>query len=63
MDGQQPLYTLTGNDTYYSYSADTGTKAIALPSAHNIRPSDQGFPDQMLRREFSTLVAVRNFNP
>ena len=62
MDGQVPLYTLNGNDLFYSYSQDTQTGLVA-PTAHGIRPSDQGFPDQLLRREFNALVAVRNYNP
>ncbi len=62
MDGQVPLYTLAGSDTMYAYSADTNP-GLLLPSGHNIKPSAQGFPDQLLRREFTTLVAVRNFNP
>jgi type IV pilus assembly protein PilW len=33
------------------------------PASHTITPSDQGFVDQMLRREFTTVVSVRNFNP
>jgi type IV pilus assembly protein PilW len=34
------------------------------PSAHAIKPSnDQGFVDQLIRREFTAVVSVRNFNP
>lgn len=62
MDGQVPLYTLSGNDLLYAYSADANAGLLA-PGAHAIKPSDQGFPDQLLRREFTALVAVRNFNP
>lgn len=62
MTGQVPLYTLSGNDLFYSYSGDTNTGLLA-PSGHAIAPSAQGFPDQVLRREFSALVAVRNYNP
>lgn len=62
MDGQVPLYTLTNNDLLYAYTADANSGLLA-PSAHAIKPSDQGFPDQLLRREFTSLVAVRNFNP
>lgn len=62
MDGQVPLYTLAAGDLDYRYSADTNSGLVA-PSAHAIKPSDQGFPDQMLRREFTALVAVRNYNP
>ncbi|MEP6898167.1 MAG: PilW family protein [Rhodanobacter sp.] len=62
MDGQVPLYTLGANDMFYAYSQDTNPLLVA-PSAHNIKPSVQGFPDQMLRREFNALIAVRNYNP
>jgi type IV pilus assembly protein PilW len=62
MDGQTPLYTLVGNQLNYRYSADANT-ALLPPSGHAIKPSDQGFPDQLLRREFSVLVPVRNYNP
>ena len=62
MDGQTPLYTLTGDQLDYSYSADTNT-ALLPPSGHAIKPSDQGFVDPLLRREFTVLVPVRNYNP
>lgn len=62
MNGQAPLYTLAGGDTLYAYSADANPGLLA-PSAHAIKPSDQGFPDQLLRREFTALIAVRNYNP
>ena len=62
MDGQVPLYTLAASDQQYRYSADTKTGLLA-PGDHGIKPSDQGFPDQLLRREFTALIAVRNYNP
>jgi len=62
MDGQVPLYTLAASDLQYRYSADANPGLLA-PSGHAIKPSDQGFPDQLLRREFTALVAVRNYNP
>lgn len=62
MSGQLPLYTLSGNDMFYSYNADTNP-GLLPPSGHATKPSDQGFPDQMLRRQFTALVAVRNYNP
>lgn len=63
MDGQTPLYTLTPAEMNYIYSPDGGTTPSA-PSAHAIAPdTDQGFPKQLIRREFTTLVALRNFNP
>lgn len=62
MDGQTPLYTLTQPELAYTYTPDGGTSPT-LPSTHTIAPSAQGFPDQLLRREFTALVALRNFNP
>lgn len=63
VDGQVPLYTLTANEEQYTYSFDTKTTALASPASHAVRPTDQGFVDQMLRREFTALIAIRNFNP
>lgn len=63
MDGQTPLYTLADNEMHYVYTPD-GSFTPAAPSAHTIKPdADQGFPQQLIRREFTTLVALRNFNP
>lgn len=63
IDGQTPLYTLTAPELAYSYGVDGKTSPVA-PAAHTIQPSaDQGFVDQMLRREFTTVISVRNFNP
>jgi len=64
MDGQTPLYTLTPNETAYIYTPDGGGATPTLPTTHAIQPNaDQGFPNPLLRREFTTLVALRNFNP
>ncbi len=64
MDGQVPLFTLAPNDLFYSYSGDPNTGLLAPEdSSRLVRPSDQGFPDQLLRREFNILVPVRNYNP
>lgn len=63
MDGQTPLYTLTPSEMAYIYSPD-GTTTPVAPSLHAIKPNaDQGFPQQLLRREFTALVTLRNFNP
>jgi len=65
MDGQTPLYTLTPNEMTYIYSQDAsgGTSPVG-PTAHTIQPNaNQGFPNELLRREFTTLVTLRNFNP
>lgn len=61
MDGQTPLYTLTPAEMNYTYTPDGNT--MLAPAAHAVKPSDQGFPDQLIRREFTTLIALRNFNP
>ncbi|OOG40638.1 PilW family protein [Rhodanobacter sp. C05] len=63
MDGQIPLFTLSANEEEYTYSFDSTTTALAAPSSHAVKPSDQGFPDQLLRREFTAMIATRNFNP
>lgn len=63
IDGQVPLYTLTAPELVYSYGVD-GKTTPAAPTAHTIQPmADQGFANEMIRREFTTVVAVRNFNP
>ena len=64
MDGQVPLYTLAANDLGFTYASD-GNTAPKLPddSSRAVTPTDQGFVNQMLRREFSALVSVRNYNP
>jgi type IV pilus assembly protein PilW len=63
IDGQDPLYTLTPGDLVYSYAIDGNYTPVA-PSAHTIQPSvDQGFVDPLIRREFTAVVSVRNFNP
>ena len=71
MDGQTPLYTLTAPEMDYIYSPDCeanpllcASTPVLKPSQHAIKPNaDQGFPLQVLRREFTTVVALRNFNP
>lgn len=62
IDGQDPLFTLTAPELAYSYGIDGDHKPVA-PSAHDITPVDQGFPEQIIRREFTAVVSVRNFNP
>ncbi|NID15471.1 PilW family protein [Luteibacter yeojuensis] len=65
MDGQAPLYTLQGPDIAYAYSPEGNTtpKAPDDRGDNGIAPSEQGFPNQMLRRQFGTLVMMRNYNP
>lgn len=62
MDGQVPLESMGASEITYAYAAD-GIRSPVPPSAHRVKPSDQGFPDKLLRREFTTLVALRNYNP
>src|SRR6185437_902416 len=62
MDGQVPLYTLTGSQLDYGYSVDGG--GVLPISGHAIKPTtDQGLPGPLLRREFNVLIPVRNYNP
>jgi type IV pilus assembly protein PilW len=64
MDGQKPLYTLLEPDLAHSYRPD-GITTPAAPSSSGfaVKPSDQGFDDHMMRREFNVLVMMRNYNP
>ncbi|WP_158628752.1 PilW family protein [Dyella choica] len=64
MSGQNPLYSLTPGELAYSYASD-GIAAPASPVANGrkVTPAQQGFPLQVLRREFTAVVAVRNANP
>lgn len=64
VDGQQPLYTLTNTDMSYAYTVDgSNTPAPPTDASHTIKPASQGFVNQLLRRQFTALVSLRNFNP
>jgi type IV pilus assembly protein PilW len=65
MDGQKPLYALNAGDMQYQYYGDTAVTGLASPdnTSRVVKPSQQGFDNHMLRREFTTLVSVRNYNP
>jgi len=65
MDGQKPLYALNSGDMQYQYYGDTAITGLSSPddSKRVVKPSQQGFDNHMLRREFTTLVSVRNYNP
>lgn len=64
MSGQTPLYALAPDELAYSYAADgLFTPASPTSPARKLTPRQQGFPLHVLRREFSTVVAVRNANP
>ncbi len=68
MDGQQPLYSLTPDELAYTYLSDSSSNEMLEPQSptavnRKVTPIQQGFPLPMLRREFTAVVAVRNFNP
>ena len=64
MDGQVPLYALSSNELGYTYAADKNTVPKAPDDASRaVTPTEQGFVNPMLRREFSALVSLRNYNP
>lgn len=64
VDGQQPLYTLTNSDMSYAYTVDgSDTPTPPTDASHTIQPTAQGFVNPLLRRQFSVLISLRNFNP
>lgn len=65
MDGQVPLYTLTADEMLYTYQSDAPLTSLAAPEAsgRGVTPTQQGFVDPLLRREFTALISIRNFNP
>ncbi len=64
MSGQQPLPTLTPSETNYTYASDgNATPQSPGDSSRKVTPAQQGFGDRILRREFSALVSLRNYNP
>lgn len=63
MNGQVPLHSLSTDDLAYTYAGDD-IHAPRPPDQHAIKPhEDQGFPRNLLRREFTALIAVRSYNP
>jgi type IV pilus assembly protein PilW len=62
MNGQVPLYTLTNNELQYTYAYD-GKTLLTPPGSMGVTPAQQGFANQLIRREFTALVSVRNYNP
>lgn len=64
LDGQQVHAGLAADALRYAYSIDGDVSPAATDATSRaVRPVEQGFDHRMLRREFSTLVAVRNGNP
>ncbi len=64
MNGQVPLYTLTADEMQYTYQTD-GITTPAAPGAagRKVTPAQQNFVNPLLRREFTALISLRNFNP
>jgi type IV pilus assembly protein PilW len=68
LDGQQPLSSLTQDELTYTYASDDASNGALAPksaidASRKVTPLQQGFPLPMLRREFTAVVALRNFNP
>ncbi|PTR32730.1 type IV pilus assembly protein PilW [Luteibacter sp. OK325] len=65
MDGQVPLFTLAAPELQYQYYPDTGVVGLSAPdnTSRAVMPSQQGFDNHMLRREFTAVVSIRNYNP
>ena len=64
MDGQTPLYALSSHEMNYVYVADGNTVPTAPYDVRRaVGPREQGFANPMLRREFSALISLRNYNP
>jgi type IV pilus assembly protein PilW len=64
LSGHTPLLTLRDDELAYAYEPDgLHDPASRPPGAHPITPSDQGFSNPLLRREFNVVTSVRNFNP
>ncbi|URX61069.1 PilW family protein [Luteibacter anthropi] len=70
MAGTNTLPMLSSPELSFVYTPDSsdGTNAPVTPSVTDtgklaIQPSAQGFSDQRLRRQFSALVMLRNYNP
>jgi type IV pilus assembly protein PilW len=62
MDGQMPLYTMSADEMKYTYITDSKTTPTP-PDSFTVKPTAQGFVNPMLRREFTALVSLRNYNP
>ncbi len=64
MSGQQALPALTSSEANYTYASDGNTEPKPPgDGSRAVTPAQQGFSDRILRREFSALVALRNYNP
>ncbi|WP_081996594.1 PilW family protein [Luteibacter sp. 9133] len=68
--GQDVMPTLTTPELSFVYTPDasSGVYAPVDPSVTDtsklsIRPTTQGFQDKRLRRQFTALVMLRNYNP
>ncbi|MDE1899918.1 MAG: PilW family protein [Xanthomonadaceae bacterium] len=68
VNSSDELPTLTAGELAYRYSCDgsitcTSDAAVAPPAAPLTAPLDNGLGKRLLRREFTSVVSVRNYNP
>lgn len=70
LSSQVTMPTLTTPETAFLYTPDSsnGNFAPVYPAQSGtvglaIKPSQQGFDDKRLRRQFTSLVMLRNYNP
>ena len=68
VDSSDLLPTLTASELAYRYSCDgsatcASTAAPAAPAAPLTTPLANGLDKRMLRREFTSVISVRNYNP
>lgn len=68
LSSQVAMPSMTVPETAFLYTPDTasGTLAPVYPTDTTnlaIKPSAQGFDDKRLRRQFTSLVMLRNYNP
>jgi type IV pilus assembly protein PilW len=69
LSSQVDMPNLTTPETAFLFTPDqTGAFAPVYPTETDtsklaIKPSDQGFPNKRLRRQFTSLVMLRNYNP
>jgi type IV pilus assembly protein PilW len=65
VSGQRPAHSLSGAERAFTYIVD-GIEQPSVPDrrgAKGIAPAQQGFPEAVLRREFGSVVSLRNYNP
>jgi type IV pilus assembly protein PilW len=68
VNSSDELPTLTAGELAFGYSCDgsatcTGAAVVAPPAAPLTAPLDNGLGRRLLRREFTSVFSVRNYNP